>query len=182
MDKYYCQSKITVIDDIPFNTNTLTISSCLNLKTISYIPPSVETLILFHLPSLKYLPVLPPTLRVLQISNAPSLRMNTLPSSLTHFTWDNCLEPYEIPPIPLTLVHLRITFDRMPKEYDFDSCSKQQIRIINSYFATEKAKKRMNIIGNELRLKAISPERVAKWLGSEEDPQWELLDSILGID
>ena len=81
-------------------------------------------------------------------------------------------------------------FDRMPDEpiftfnsfYDSDEDIQNHREVLNTYFAKEKAKKWMSIIGDELRLKAISPERVQRWLGSEENPQWELLDSIFGID
>ena len=189
MFQFYNQHRVKVLEEIPSNTHTIRIHCCRHLEIIKNIPPSVQEIYISYAPNLRTIQSLPEQLKLLHISFAPYLRINSLPSSLEYLHWYD-INPSDFPEIPQTVIDVSIMFDRMPDAslFTFNSFyySNEQIQEciqnLNKYFVKEKVNKMMTIIGHELRLKAISPERVAKWLGSEENPQWELLDSILGID
>jgi hypothetical protein len=178
----------TVLEGIPSDTKVIQIHACRHLEILRNVPDSVEEIHITHAPNLRTIHPIPSQLRFLELSNTPSLFINSLPSSLRTIDWFDC-NPLEMPKIPSSVTNLRIVFDRMPELPNFNFINayhtqqemKENIQAINMYFAIEKAQKNMQIFGHELKLKALSPERVKTWLGSEDNPQWELLDSIFGI-
>ena len=184
VDMFIVDRRYTIksIEEIPSNTTIVCIDTCPNLQKIKSFPASVKRIMLAYLPSLKCLPPLPQNLESIVINGCPQLVVNDFPPHLHTLDWYG-FNPYELPMLPYSIKLLDLRSSILPEEFSMIQIMYHDtIMQFNKKIQHAKINRYIDIIKSELLLKAISPERVAKWLGSEEDPQWELLDSILGID
>ncbi len=176
--------KTKILDSFPKGTLSINLKNFSNLESIRNIPDTVCSIQIENAPKLKSI-LLPPCLGTLILKETPNLKINWLPQeSLTLFCWYDC-DPTEMPELPSSIHKGEFIFDTKDGKqgwFRVGLFTESKLHDANLYFVKERAKKRMEVIGQELRIKALSPERVAKWIGEEDNPNWELLDSIFGID
>ena len=174
--------KLKSLHSIPEQTKEIELVGCLNLKTIESFPQEVQSIALINLPNLRTLPPLPPHLETLCIIRCPSLQLNSFPPNLHQISWYG-YTPYECPSLPDSIRRVDLLSELFPTlSVSETMITPEQIDGFNRKLIQQKMSLFLQRIGYELRLKAISPERVAKWIGPEDTPRWDLLDSILGLD